>query len=304
MCAVYAPLLPLLQTDELPPEQEAATREHLRSCAWCRSRVAQYDRLYAALRSRFDPDVMAAGVDVPSAREIAALSTVSSSGGRSQGAERRSSQPDEPEDSAPSAQKPAARWHVPRVALRLEAAAAILLIALLAGLLLWRHGPGQGGPPPLDPQSQAYVAALRTEYLPLLDAKGTEVRQCVTAFESAPTSDQPQLMADCRPLEVAVQTDSQTLLSHLQTIAVPSRWQSANGQLKTWAQAEIDFSMARIQAIDAHDVARFRTLGVLGTSNQSGCSAIQQINAALPSDSQLPVSASGECAARSPQVSP
>lgn len=300
-CAVYAPLLPLLPTGELTPKQESTTREHLGSCAWCRSRLAEYDTLYAALRSRFDPDVMAAGVPIPSAREIAALGAGSVAGERGRPASRRAARVEELEQGAAFARGDVPRWRVPRVPLRFEVAAAVLLIALLGGLLLWQHGAGQAGPPPLDAQSQAYVAVLRANYLPLLDAAGTEGRQCVTAFDKKPAGDRQQAMADCRPLEVTALTASQTLLAQLQAASAPTRWQSADAQLKVWAQVQIDYYAARIQAIDAHDLAAFKQLGDVGMGGGTGssvsiCQAIQQINADLPTDSQLPESALGGCA--------
>src|SRR5690242_1605485 len=78
LCSAYGPLLPLLQSGELASDQAAATREHLAGCAWCRAQLGSYNTLYAALRTRFDPDLVAAHVRVPSVREIAALGAESS----------------------------------------------------------------------------------------------------------------------------------------------------------------------------------------------------------------------------------
>lgn len=295
LCAAYAPLLPLLHTGELTDEQAASTQEHLAGCVWCRQRLAEYDTLYASLRSRFDPEAVAAGVRIPSAREIAALSVGPSAGNGRAARARRDSQPDDLEHDVPTGRGYVTLRRAQRIAAPFQALAALFLIALLGGLLLWQHSQTPAGPPALDAQSQAYVAVVRSNYLPLLDAIGAESRQCVTAFDGTPASDKPQAMADCRPLEVTAQTSAQTLLDHLQAAPAPPRWKSADEQLKAWAQGDVTFYTERIQVIDAHDVARFKTLGDQGTNDQSECSAIEQINADLPADAQFPPNAAGYC---------
>lgn len=296
MCAAYAPFLPLLHTGELTGAQADATQQHLADCAWCRQRLAEYDTLYSALRARFEPDVAAAGVRIPSVREIAELSGGPSVGGRRGAARGREPRLGESLDhDAPTARGDVTQRRVQRAGTRLQAIAALLAISLLGGLLLWQHSLTPAGPPALDPQSQAYVAILRADYPPLLDAIGAESRQCVTAFDAATTSDKKQAMTDCRPLEVTAQTASQTLLDHLQAASAPARWWNADEQLKSWAQADVTFYGERIQAIDAQDVDGFKRLGDQGTNDQPECSAIEQINAELPADSQLPPNASGYC---------
>lgn len=291
-CSVYAPLLPLLHTGELTVEQAASTQEHLANCAFCRTRLAEYDTLYVALRARFDPDVMTASVRIPVASEIAQLSGGSRSGSKLGALGPRVSDDGESERDELAARGYVVRRRVPRW---FEAVAAVLLISLLGGVLLWQRGSGLGGPPPLDAQSQTYVAILRADYLPLLDAIGAESRQCVAAFDGAPASDKSQAMTDCRPLEAAAQTASQTLLDHLQAASAPARWKSADEHLKAWAQDEVAFYGARIQAIDAQDVGKFKQLGDQGADDQSECAAIVQINADLPADAQLPSNAAGYC---------
>jgi len=61
-CAAYAPLLPLLDTRALPPEQEVSLREHLADCAWCQSQHAAYAVVEAALRRHY--------TSIPSARPL------------------------------------------------------------------------------------------------------------------------------------------------------------------------------------------------------------------------------------------
>lgn len=50
LCAVYAPLLPLLSTGALSPEEERDVREHLADCVWCQNQRASYDVVEQALR--------------------------------------------------------------------------------------------------------------------------------------------------------------------------------------------------------------------------------------------------------------
>jgi len=52
-CAVYAPLLPLLNARALSPEQEAPLREHLVDCAWCQNQLAAYTVVEEAVRRQY-----------------------------------------------------------------------------------------------------------------------------------------------------------------------------------------------------------------------------------------------------------
>jgi hypothetical protein len=52
-CAAFAPLLPLLTTHVLRPDQELALYGHLDTCPWCRSELAGYDAMEAGLRQRY-----------------------------------------------------------------------------------------------------------------------------------------------------------------------------------------------------------------------------------------------------------
>src|SRR5262245_40351967 len=53
LCAVYAPLLPLLRVDELDAEQADAVRAHLADCSWCQAKLATHAVVGDALRRAF-----------------------------------------------------------------------------------------------------------------------------------------------------------------------------------------------------------------------------------------------------------
>jgi hypothetical protein len=254
--------------------------------------LERYDTLYAALRRRFDPTVVASAARVPSAREIAELSAASH-----RAPVQSARMPSVPlaERDGGEGRSRRTRARITQLPMRFDVVAALLLVTLLAGLLAALRSGWWGGPPPLTPQERVYVAVLRADYLPLLDAIGVDSRQCVTAFDKALAGDKPQNMLDCRPVEVAALARSQTLLTDLMNTVPPPRWRGADLQLKTWAVAQITYYTARIQAIDLHDVAQFESQGNHGSGPADSCPAIGEINAALPAESQLPVSASGYC---------
>jgi len=62
LCAAYSPLLPLLGTQALSPEQEVSLRAHLADCAWCQNQLATYAVVEAALRRHY--------TSIPSARPL------------------------------------------------------------------------------------------------------------------------------------------------------------------------------------------------------------------------------------------
>jgi hypothetical protein len=59
-CAVYAPLLPVLDEPATQPRLAAEVRAHAAACAYCRARSDEYTRLDAALRRAFTPDALPA----------------------------------------------------------------------------------------------------------------------------------------------------------------------------------------------------------------------------------------------------
>lgn len=279
LCAAYAPLLPLLGTGGLAPDEAGELRAHLAECDWCQAKLAEYDTLYAALRRQFGADAVA--VKLPSVHAIASRGRVAPI-------------------SAPVRSVAPRRVflrHLPRVPLRAEVAAALLVIVLLGALLGWQRHLLPGGPPPLDPQARAYLAVLHADYQPVLDALGVNDRQCINAFGAAPQADKPGDMLACRPVEQAVVTTSQHLLNDLATTPPPARWRTADGQLKSWARALIKAFTDRIHAIDAGDITRFVALSdsEVYPAIVLSCGPIEQINASLPPDRQLPATASGSC---------
>jgi hypothetical protein len=284
ICTAYAPLLPLLQSGELLPDEARSVDEHVAGCAWCQAKLGEYDALYAALRRQFGPDAAGLVSRVPAVNEIVA----------------RSVRPPAPRPSRVTA-PPGSLARSPsrlRRLLPIEAVAALLLVTLFGALLVGQKGFLFRGSYTLDAQAQAYVAVLRAYYPPVLDTLGTENLQCIAGYDSAPTADKKTHMAGCRQVEAAVVAASQTLLDQLMASTPPSRWLGAHTLLKAWAQRLSIVYNDRVLAIDAHDTTQFARLvdseidPVLGQS----CAPIQQINAELPANSQFPLSVSGSCA--------
>jgi Putative zinc-finger len=279
LCATYAPLLPLLPTGGLTPDEARAVHEHLAECTWCRARLVEYNAVYAALRRHVGPDTIDS--PVPTVSEVVTRS-------------EQSLTPVLQRFTVPQRSVVRTRWHG---RFPIGAIAAVLLVALFGALLLWQRDAVGNGQQTLDPQAHAYVSVLRAYYQSVLDALGAEGRQCITAYDNAPAADKLQDMLACRPMETAVVTASQTLLTRLAMTQPPPRWQSADRELKQWAQELISAFTHRLQAIDAHDTTRFAQLvdTEIDSTSALSCAPIQRINADLPADNQLPVSASGIC---------
>jgi virginiamycin B lyase len=53
LCVVFAPLLPLISSGALEPDEVAPTREHVAGCDWCQQELARYVAVDDALRLRF-----------------------------------------------------------------------------------------------------------------------------------------------------------------------------------------------------------------------------------------------------------
>ena len=53
LCAVFAPLLPLLAAGELDAEQEVAVRTHTAGCDWCSAKLATFGVVESALRRHY-----------------------------------------------------------------------------------------------------------------------------------------------------------------------------------------------------------------------------------------------------------
>ena len=56
LCASFAPLLPLLDSDALTHDEARATRDHLATCAWCRAQQATYAALDMAALRHLSPE--------------------------------------------------------------------------------------------------------------------------------------------------------------------------------------------------------------------------------------------------------
>lgn len=150
MCAAFAPLLPLLASDELSAEEARSVRTHLATCAWCQSQLATYDTLDAALRRHYGDGGHATHFlsmeDVMSdfeqdAQEItqpasSPLNTPATPGGR-------------------PPHSPSRRLSV------IGAVAAVLLIALFAGTIYTLHGQ-HGGQPTVSATATSTLAPTAT----------------------------------------------------------------------------------------------------------------------------------------------
>jgi len=161
LCAAYAPLLPLLDTDMLMAEERAATREHVAGCAWCQREAASYDTLELAMRRHYGSDTPT-GISLPpiappfalaaySSDHIAPTGALVSVNNRSQGAEMgERSEVDTPPPASfpfPPDATPNARYMLPTGRFRaLGAITAVALVLLFAGLLFSPLSPLGNGP--------------------------------------------------------------------------------------------------------------------------------------------------------------
>jgi hypothetical protein len=239
---------------------------HVPGCAACRTRLAEYEAVAHALRALAVPEPVGGYGHNPRRRDA-------------DHADRRRPHVLAP----PRALRPArSRGGVrPRLPIAVEVIAALLLIALLGGLLGWQRSNGGPAPvptatPPRDPATQAYVHVLRTDYPPFVAAEQAEYDQC----GKVPAS---HFLAPCRPLEVAAIAAAQTLLGHLTTTPAPAGWRAWDTALKQALQAAIAYNTKRIQAIDANDARQFQLTRDDGNAAGSQlCAAILQIDKGPP----------------------
>ena len=258
LCAVYAPLLPLLRVDELDAEQAGAVRKHVADCAWCQAKLATHAIVGDALRRHFG----SGHVDVSPTFTLETIMHASQHQSNASEADAADTHI-LPGTAAPPITSVPPRRAAGRLTSRL-AIAAILLIALLTSILLalqgglWRTAAPHPTPTAsLDAQTQAYVNVLQTDYLPFSQAASDEDHQCHGPVNAAPVAQQPALIQACRPLEVSALRTAQTLLARLQVTSPPPRWRTADSELKQAIQGYIAFYTERINAINAHDVNRF-----------------------------------------------
>src|SRR5262249_42777426 len=143
LCAVYAPLLPLLRVDELDDAQAHAVREHLAGCAWCQSKLATHAIVGDALRRHFGSGSEYGDV-FPTLTLEALMHTsthdihdgISAQGPNTASAEQHPPDlPDPPPPASRSLQRPRPSGRLTALA----AVAAWLAVALRAGVLVALH---------------------------------------------------------------------------------------------------------------------------------------------------------------------
>jgi hypothetical protein len=138
-----------------------------------------------------------------------------------------------------------------------EALAALLIIALLGGLLASRHvvGPGPNGSPRLDAASQAYLTMLRTYYAPLVDANIT-AQACVRAVAMSTPDGRPQLIPTCRAPLATELAAARTFSAQLDLATAPTRWQAQHAALKRETSDLISVLATQVVATDAGNIAQ------------------------------------------------
>jgi hypothetical protein len=289
LCLAYASLLPLLSLGKLDQDERAPVASHVATCEYCQREMSDFDRLRDALRRE---DARAAGAEIG----VLALSLVDVQ----HAAEREEAGLLDLDRPAPWEGRPGAAvpWrehsgapHRRRrmsVVGAIEALAALLIIALLGGLLASRHvvGPGPASTPipttptpTLDTESRAYVTLLRTYYLPVVTAQ-PPITQCYNLV--ANTRKLADLLA-CRGPIAAQLAAAQTLRTQLATAAPPARWQSQHAALQQAVQGFIGVQTDMLAAIDAQDITRFFSYQTRASDALSSfCPIVTQLNAGPP----------------------
>ena len=164
LCAVFAPLLPLLHSGELTVPEQAQVEAHLADCAWCQNQLTTFDIMDAALLRHYGPAFNERS-------EAALVDTSYRSGTRRNLTLEDIMKADQQQTRTTTVQQLRAPTRpqtarMPGIA-ALGAIAAVLLVAILAALIFALHGspshpvathptipPGQGwthaGPPWAD----------------------------------------------------------------------------------------------------------------------------------------------------------
>jgi hypothetical protein len=283
LCLAYAPLLPLLSLGKLDQDERAAVVSHVATCEYCRREMSDFDHLRDALRHE---DARAAGAEIG----VPAISLADVQ----HAAEREEADALVFDGSAPWQERPVApvpwreRSGVPHrrrmgVVGAFEVLAALLVIALLGGLLASRHpaGPGPSGSPRLDTASQAYLDMLYTYYDPLVVANST-AQSCVrtsATWDPYQTAERFQLMLTCRPPLVTELTAAHTFTDKLATTVPPPRWRAEHAMLGTAMADLITVLNSQIAAIDARSLGQFvGTLDSAASLSRMFATLIRQIN--------------------------
>lgn len=278
LCAVYAPLLPLLRVDELAADQARAVREHLADCVWCQAKLATHAVVGDALRRHFG----SGSVEAPPTFTLETIMHAS---------QQDSVIPDTDTQTGPSAPPTAAlppRRPVGRLT-ALSAIAAVVLLAILVGTLFaWQRGPAKPtvprptAIPTLDTQTQAYVNLLHQYYGPVVAASGA-VNYCADSVRNSPPAEKAGALGGCRPPVADNLEKARILLAQLEKATPPARWHSQHVALQQAVQGWIPLITAELRAIDARDVTGFfNELDPLITIWRQFCTPIAQLNAGIP----------------------
>jgi hypothetical protein len=266
--------------------ERAAVEAHLATCAQCQQALSAYHRFYTLARSPLQLDAGGAEAGIPDRpfTEIPEEEIMSTATDR------------EHEPTRTLYRKP------PTGLKMLGAIAAVLVLTILAASLFAYFGSHTSGPaakltPTPDAQARAYLTELRTYWRPLNADLASETLCFRPNPPSTPTpSVQLSDMLSCRPYEARVVSDARALLAHL-TEPPPARWQTADRQLKQAVQATLTAYTELVAAVDARDYERWNGLFL----NQRSaallrfCDPIDQIDAGLPYNQQMPLTAEFVC---------
>lgn len=305
LCAVFKPQLGLLVFGLLDPDQEAALRTHLADCDYCQLHLREYEIVRRALYQHVGAEPSASADLAPRPPSAPVRSTR-----QRPPAEETSPhftledivKADQDETAAtatrepPKPPSPLALARNKRLT-ALGAIAAVLVLTVLAASLFAYFG-SRGTAPAvkptptrgLDPQSQAYVNVLETYYQPLGQTYDRE-QTCNENEALSTVSDKTSIMQSCQLLEGTVVDDVNAFASHL-TLQPPTRWKTADSQLKQANQAMVASFSARLKATIP---SQWEALEYPeDTAEQQYCAPIKQINgdlltAGLPLTSQLPL---------------
>jgi outer membrane protein assembly factor BamB len=148
-CAAFEPLLPLVSHHLLEPEEEQHLQAHVAGCAYCRTTLAAYERLDAALRQRFEQRAVSLSSAEDHMKKIE----------EAEAQERKA-----PLAPVPHLRQPF-RFRPNRVFSWVGAVAAVLVIALITTALFVSHHPSPTGTSPngtaQDPAAPGvYYAAM------------------------------------------------------------------------------------------------------------------------------------------------
>jgi hypothetical protein len=273
-CLAYASLLPLLSLGKLDQDERVAVASHVATCVNCRRVLRDFDRLRDALHREH-----ARETEEESQFEPLTLLEVRQAADR-EGAELLVFATPAPWQAPPISQTLRQRFSLMGV---IEALAAVLVIALLGGLLVSRQHASSGAvATTLDRTSQAYVDLLRAYYVPLAQANAT-AQFCVgSTGNTLPAADRLGVMQTCRTPLTGELLAARNLSDQLAQATPPTRWREPHAALRRATEQLIPVLVTQLAAIDAQNVAQF-----LGTEDPASAAIvvfqepINQINAQI-----------------------